>query len=227
MRRDDAARLEAAIESFDAKFRALARRHGAETHRYPAIIPRDALERADFFASFPDRAAPVLDGAAFLAPAVCYHAWPLLADSSVEPPVVITARGECFRADEPPERRVPFAMREIVFVDTPRKVATRRKRLVEAARKIATEAGIEATVAPATDLFFGAAAGRAIVQKIKELKLELRAPDGRGGTIAIASFNLHETFFTSRFGIRSGEGGELASGCAAFGLERWAAATKP
>ena len=38
---------------------------------------------------------------------------------------------------------------------------------------------------------------------------------------AVASFNLHETFFGRRFGITAADGGPAWSGCVAFGLERW------
>jgi hypothetical protein len=37
----------------------------------------------------------------------------------------------------------------------------------------------------------------------------------------VASFNRHETFFSSRFGFEMTGGRAAHSGCVAFGLERW------
>jgi len=46
-------------------------------------------------------------------------------------------------------------------------------------------------------------------------------PLGEGDTLAIASFNDHETFFGEAYGIRLADGAPASTGCVAFGLERW------
>jgi hypothetical protein len=74
----------------------------------------------------------------------------------------------------------------------------------------------------ASDPFFAPTArGKAALQRIKALKHELivRFPDGR--PLAIASFNNHEQFFGESFGISLENGEAVASGCVAFGIERW------
>jgi hypothetical protein len=48
--------------------------------------------------------------------------------------------------------------------------------------------------------------------------------DAEGTQLAISSFNLHETFFSRRFGFSLEDGTDAYSGCVAFGLERWALA---
>ena len=64
-----------------------------------------------------------------------------------------------------------------------------------------------------------------LLQQIKQLKYEIRAPLGACGTeLAIASFNLHETFFSRRFGFGMANRTATHSGCIALGLERWALA---
>jgi len=74
----------------------------------------------------------------------------------------------------------------------------------------------------ATDSFFlGPSRGKFLLQKLKQLKHELRAPVGDGTDLAIASFNHHESFFTRRMNIRFADGTPAASGCVAFGIERW------
>ena len=80
---------------------------------------------------------------------------------------------------------------------------------------------------PATDSFFtgGEGRGRKLLQQMKGLKFELRAQmDTENAPLAISSFNLHETFFSRRFGFRLADGSDAYSGCVAFGLERWALA---
>jgi hypothetical protein len=79
---------------------------------------------------------------------------------------------------------------------------------------------------PATDTFFGGEnRGKKLVQQLKQLKCELSAPvNAKGTPLAISSFNLHETFFSHRFGFRLADGLDAYSGCVAFGLERWALA---
>lgn len=214
----------ALMDWFDDAFARLATRHQAVQHRYPPILARDTLRMASWFENFPDVAMPVMEGTAYLAPAVCFHTWPLLTGPHERLPIVITARGDCFRNEarfsSHPSRLLAFSMREIVFADTPAQVASRRKRLSEAAIKLAREIGIEAHLELGNDPFFAGVDGRSIMQTLKEVKLELRASGTHGETMALASFNLHEDFFTSRFGITS-PGGPLHSGCAAFGLERW------
>ncbi len=55
---------------------------------------------------------------------------------------------------------------------------------------------------------------------MKGLKDELTVDLGDGPPLAIASFNDHEAFFGDAFAIRT-PSGAAASGCVAFGLERW------
>jgi hypothetical protein len=91
--------------------------------------------------------------------------------------------------------------------------------------RFAGSLGLSGALAPATDMFFGnGGRGRRLMQQLKVLKYELSMNAGAGGVLAVSSFNLHGTFFTSRFDIRMADGSPAASGCAAFGIERWALA---
>ncbi len=56
-----------------------------------------------------------------LSPAVCYHAYAGLEGQTLDPGVMVTARGHCFRNEDPDalapgRRQVEFQMREIVLV---------------------------------------------------------------------------------------------------------------
>ena len=111
-------------------------------------------------------------------------------------------------------------MREIVFAGEPDWVADQRCEWMKRIEAFAKSLGLPARLELATDPFFGGEArGKRLLQQLKELKYELRV-----GTMAIASFNLHETHFTRRFDIALANGGVAHTGCVAFGLERWALA---
>ena len=109
-------------------------------------------------------------------------------------------------------------MREVVFAGAPEWVAEQRRDWMIRVEEFAKSLGLPAKTELATDPFFGGAArGKRLLQQLKELKYELRV-----GSMAIASFNLHETHFTERFDIAMKGGGVAHTGCVAFGLERLA-----
>ena len=206
-----------------------------ETHdewTVPQALPIAVLERADYFASFPQWLTlashfPDTEPCGALPPAVCYHVYAALADSIVHSPRIVTAQGCCWRHEtgdfSPLERGWAFTMREIVCVGTEAECLSFRNRGVALARKFAAElGGWSGDVVPAEDPFFAPSGrGRALLQRLKGLKQELRLPIGDGDTVAAASFNLHETFFGEAFGIRLRDGSPAYTACVAFGLERW------
>ena len=113
--------------TFDLLDRALgrlARQLAPDEWRVPSALPFGALERAGYFASFPqwltcaahlrddeaslERLASSPDAAASaphacaaasaaLPPAICYHAWNALADRVLSSPQLLTAQGTCWR----------------------------------------------------------------------------------------------------------------------------------
>jgi seryl-tRNA synthetase len=237
---------------FDRCLRNLARRYHADEHSYPALIPVETLRQLEYFASFPqfatfathfkDRAAASGSAAVagrpgrglaeprhVLSPAVCYHTYAFLRGRTLaRPQWCVTAAERCFRFEGGTMRRTPerlwnFTMRELVFFGATVEVERRRRRLVTSVRRLAAATGIAADMVEAHDAFFlGASRGKRLLQKLKKLKFELRAGIRDGRTVAIASFNHHEDFFGSRMNIRLPGGTIASSGCAAFGIERWA-----
>jgi seryl-tRNA synthetase len=242
-----AGRLLAVCEFFDERIRGLARRVGAVPQDYPDLIATAHLERVEFFASFPHFAtfaAPFESVEAAtgyapghprlarpecaLAPAVCYHTYACLGGRCLPSDrYTITARGRCCRfegsaLERSPARLWSFTMREIVTVGAANEVARVRRRLSRATVRLATDCGIPSRLAPAADPFFlPVSRGKALVQRLNELKLELLTPTGEDPEMAIASFNLHQDFFGSRMQMTLPSGETAHSGCAAFGLERW------
>ena len=162
---------------------------------------------------------------AALPPAVCYHVYAALADRVLSTTAYASAEGTCWRHEgdglRPLARGWAFTMRECVAVGDEAVVGAFRARGLEHARTLAAALALDATLEEATDPFFRPTArGRELLQRLKGLKQELRLPVG-DGSVAAASFNLHERFFGDAFDIRLGDGSPAASACVAYGIERW------
>ena len=185
-----------------------------------------SLERV---ARAPDPARAACDACApadaALPPAVCYHVYAALAGRTLSTTTYVSAEGTCWRHEgdglRPLARGWAFTMRECVAVGDEAAVGAFRARGIERARTLAAALALDATLEEATDPFFRPTArGRELLQRLKGLKQELRLPVG-DGSVAAASFNLHERFFGDAFDIRLGDGSSAASACVAYGIERW------
>lgn len=217
---------------FDERFLRMALQSGATECRFPATIARDTLARAGFLEAFPGGATALAArpdrGDYMLCPAVCYHAYAWLAGARLEAPATLTAVHTCFReadrANAGRSRFWEFTMREVVFIGSAEWVTARRDEWAQRIGSFVEGLELRGAIEPATDPFFGdSGRGKRLLQQVKGLKLELRV-DCDAAPLAVASFNRHETFFSSRFGFELAGGGEAHSACVAFGLERWAMA---
>jgi hypothetical protein len=141
---------------------------------------------------------------------------------------MFTAVGRCRRSEKScDDARLPeFNMREVVFVGPALWVEEQRRAWSARILEFAASMRLEGRLQVATDPFFISEQirGKKLLQQLKELKLELQAGIGNGRRTAVASFNLHETFFGRRFRISVADGTPASSACAAFGLERWSLA---
>lgn len=186
-----------------------------------------ALERiARSDAPARDAATSGVPAAAGLPPAVCYHVFAALAGTVVGGTRLVSAQGCCWRHEGERhaalERGWAFTMREVVCIGSEAACVRFRDRGLAAASALAAELGLEGDVVAAEDPFFAPTSrGRALLQRLKGLKEELRLSIGDGDTVAAASFNLHERFFGEAFDIRLADGSPAFSACIAFGLERW------
>jgi acyl carrier protein len=168
-----------------------------------------------------------------LSSALCYQCYREYAGRTLAPGLtVLTTEGRCFRNERGAfralDRCYEFSMREIVLLGEPDAIDERRTRLLTRTLEVAESLGLAGTVEPATDFFFRedvSGRGRALHQRANALKYELRVRmDDAGGSLAVASFNLHEDYFGRSFGIRTGSGATASTGCVGFGLERWVSA---
>jgi len=217
---------------FDSTVYGWALEIGATEETFPAEIPLATLGRAGFTTAFPQKLVFTgkPDDDAALPPAVCYHHYPSVSDSTLEGgESIVTAIGRCYRkefdasSEHPIERLAAFTMREIIAVGDAALVAKLRNELMVRVRLWLNELGLRGHIEVASDPFFTSEArGRMLMQQMLPLKYELRlrvAPDGR--SVAAASFNNHEQHFGKAFSILLPSGEHAHSGCVAFGWERW------
>ena len=216
------------FDALDAEVEWLARGLGARGLHYPALIARASLERAGYMESFPHLllcATQHVRGSTpwCLSPAVCYHVYDQFAGTTIDEPMVVTARGTCFRDEEDTAagvRQVEFEMREIVFLGPADWVKTHSALGVTRVTALAQRLGLTGDWYPAEDPFFlPAARGKALMQRLLGVKEEYRSATAEG--LALASINRHGTFFGERFDIRGPDGEPLHSACLALGLDRW------
>lgn len=224
-----------------------------EEWRMPQSIAFGALERAKYFESFPhwltaashlreddaalervaraqypgaEAARSLAVASAALPPAVCYHTYAALADSTINSPVVMTAEETCWRHEgirlAALERGWAFRMREIVFVGGAEKAEEFRQDGIADVSAFAESIGLHARIELAEDPFFAPTSrGKALLQRVKALKHELVIDRPDGKPLAISSFNNHERFFGESFSIRLRDRQFATTACVAFGIERW------
>jgi seryl-tRNA synthetase len=238
----------AAFARIDSAIQRVAAELGAEEMQYPTLISREALVKAGYPAAFPHLlmlAAPLRDpqlqGETQLAatnlaspgfclsPAVCYHVYASFAGRRLGEPRAITAGGRCFRNEagvQPGRRQIEFEMREIVLLGPAEWVRATAGAARERLEQLARQLGMSGEWRPAEDPFFlPRARGQALIQRLKQTKLEYCLADDPEG-LALASINFHDDFFGRRFDIRDADGQQfLHSACVAAGLDRWAHAS--
>jgi len=235
----DAAAIEQ-LQQLDAELVRLPADFCAHQRRYPALIDTQTLRFAGYHEAFPHlllTAASLHDPAAdatrlltasnlsaprwCLSPAVCLHVYAEFAGQVLAEPLVITARGRCFRNEadtSPGERQIEFEMREIVVAGNAEQLQQLVPQIQSQVEMLAGRHGLAGAWDVAEDPFFlPAARGKAYLQRLKETKWEFRAADG----LALASVNWHETFFGTRFGINDADGEPIHTACVAVGLDRW------
>jgi len=234
------------FEVTDARIRSMALAQGAQEAAYPALIARDVLCAAEYNRAFPhlllaaaaarnpDVAPDDLfrfdnqqNPAWFLSPAVCYHTYGQLAGRTLAGPILVTARGKCFRNEDLElsfgRRQIEFEMREIVLLGPGAWIEQRLPQLQEQVEVVAAELGVTGHWRTAEDPFFlPRAQGKALLQRLLATKREYCLHDPV--TLALASVNRHGTFFGERFRISNLNHSPVHSACVAFGLDRWTAA---
>jgi seryl-tRNA synthetase len=161
-----------------------------------------------------------------LVPAACYPAYPAIALRGPLPEGGVTLDlGGCYVfRNEPsgdPARLQVFHQREMVRIGEAEEVLAWRETWMNRAKNIFEQIGLSATVAVASDPFFGRG-GKLLAKNQREqsLKFEVLVPISSTEPTAVSSFNFHREHFGSAFGIQLHDGRVASSACLGFGLER-------
>ena len=161
-----------------------------------------------------------------LTPAACYPVYPAV---SARGPltgngVLVDIGPSWVFRHEPsidPARRQIFHMHELVRIGSPEQVSAWREEWTERALQFFLSLGLDVSLAPANDPFFGRQ-GRLLAssQRERELKLEFVIPIVGPEPTACASSNYAVDHLTHTFGLAFADGAEAHSACLAFGHER-------
>ncbi|OZE06890.1 amino acid--[acyl-carrier-protein] ligase [Rhodococcus sp. 05-2255-3B1] len=194
------------IEFVDARVTAAGvAEHGrqATRFRFAPVFPREAFERTDYIASFPNLTGAIntfegdnkahaellaerSDGkdwdhflqsaGTMLVSAACHPSYSMLTGTLPEEGTLMDIYGYCFRHEPAvdPARMQAFRMHEFVRVGTPDEAVAHRERWVPRGLQVLADLGLEAEAVIANDPFFGRA-GRMLAanQRNENLKTEL------------------------------------------------------
>jgi hypothetical protein len=231
------------FDRIDAAVKGIAASLNASEMQYPVLIHRAVLDHAEYPEAFPHLLmsashryghhgdTPACNNARTdhaltewcLSPAVCYHTYAQLAGSTMDRLAVFTARGRCFRLESDTAagiRQIEFEMREIVFVGSRAAVEVSVENAQQLLEALARDLGLRGEWHVAEDPFFlPQAAGKALMQRLMQTKLEYQSLDA--SRLALASVNRHGSFFGQRFDITSADGEPVHTACLAVGLDRW------
>ncbi len=163
-----------------------------------------------------------------LSPAVCYHAYALHTDETIQTSGrTYGACGKCFRFEASNltdlRRLWDFTMREIIFMGGREDVLRKRERAVELVAEFLERHAMAAEIRTASDPFFIApdSTAKAYFQLNSDTKYEVSACLPNGQRLAVGSLNYHSDFFGRAFNVAVQDAGAMHSVCIAFGIERW------
>lgn len=160
--------------------------------------------------------------------AVCFHTYHHFQDKELDAAkgrFIIGAVGKCFRYEtknmDSLERLRDFTMREVICLGLPEQVSAFRKEVLDRAKKLIEEWGLNCIITTANDPFFiKEFASQSMFQKTFQLKYELKTLlPFKNSRLAIGSINNHRDFLGKSFNIKH-KGEFIHSSCLAYGLER-------
>jgi seryl-tRNA synthetase len=190
------------------------------------LISGDILRKTKYLDHFPQNVFGTVNQSKvlsqFITPAACLHVYPRLEGKKINYfSALITAHCARFEGGKwkPPYRLQDFHMTELVVLGDEKTVSKKKDDIQILLEKTFAEFGFKGNFENATDAFFlGQDNGAKVMQQLKKLKQEYIVKDGKQ-SIAIASLNSHEEFFSKQFNIKT-KTAPAHSFCAAFGVER-------
>lgn len=226
----------------------------AESIHLPPLVARSTFEGTGYLESFPDLVGSVHvfegddkghrellrrvaeegewqellePGEVVLSPAACHAVYPLCTGRLGEAGRRVEVRGYCFRHEpsDDPARMQAFRMHEVVFLGGASEAEAHRDAGLKRGVSLLERLGLEVSVVPASDPFFGRAGAILRSEQLREvLKLEAVTPISGERPTAVLSANCHREHFGAAFGIERADGGVAHSACVGFGVDRIALA---
>lgn len=226
----------------------------AESIHIPPLVARSTFEATGYLESFPDLvgSVQVFEGddrghrellrrvadkgdwqellepsEVVLSPAACHAVYPLCRGRLGEEGRRIEVRGYCFRHEpsDDPARMQAFRMHEVVFLGGSVQAEAHRATGLDRGVALLEDLGLEVSVIPASDPFFGRAGTLLRSEQLRAaLKLEAVTPIAGERPTAVLSANCHREHFGAAFGIEQADGKVAHSACVGFGVDRIALA---
>lgn len=248
LRKKDSAVL--LFEAVERKLYQYAKKMEASIRAYPSMISREVMETCSYIKSFPQNLYAVSEfphqnavleqvkddddypkylraSEYVLSPAVCFHCYAELKNTTVKGPLLLTSVGTCFRHEAywrlGEHRLNEFKMREIVFVGAPEYVEYTRNQVMNDIWEMFKRLGLSGKIETAHDPFyFPKDAIKQQYQLMSNMKYELVVNlKQKGSSFSIASFNNVKDTLCKEFHIVDEQNELLHSGCVAFGIDRW------
>jgi seryl-tRNA synthetase len=238
------------FQQIDRILQELSLQHDAQLRSYPSMIPLTTLHKCRYIPSFPQNIHLVSEfphrlqdlnkvretgnleeisrlSPYALSPAVCFHCYAELSEKRLSNPLLLTARGTCYRHESSwrlgKHRMNEFSMREIVMFGDTSFIETKRKQFMEEAWVLFEALGLRGRIETASDpFFFSEETAKGQIQLMGNMKYELIVElDEDKGSFSIASFNNMEDSLCKPFEVLNDEYKPMHSGCIAFGIDRW------
>lgn len=159
-----------------------------------------------------------------LAPAACYPAYPCFSGLLPDGGRLVTVLGWVYRHEpsDEPTRQQAFRIREFIRVGKPDVVLAWRDAWLARGMALLESLGLSVQSDAASDPFFGRVGKMMAANQLEQrLKFEILVPViSLEKPTAICSFNWHQDYFSSKFGIRNADASIAHTACLGFGLER-------
>lgn len=229
---------------FDEVFLGFAKELNAQEFYFPQYLPLKFLKKIDYLESFPHLAVftgiikkrklskassgeqmsrKVSITPNLLTSASCYHYFEYIEGQTIINKAIATTINRCFRNEDfnSQKRLSSFSMREIIFLGSEDFVEEIRMKLLKKTEVFVNKLGLKFKIEQAQDPFFlPLSKGKQLLQRLHPYKYELHSESKNGESLAISSFNNHSDFFIKKLNIKL-KTKKNASGCVAFGIERW------
>ena len=159
-----------------------------------------------------------------LTPAACYPVYPTFSGLLPNGGRLVSVLNWVYRHEpsDEPTRLQAFRMREFIRVGQPDDVVAWRDAWLLRGLDLLRGLSLPVISDVASDPFFGRAGKMMAINQVDQrLKFEILVPIiSLEQPTAICSFNWHQDYFSSKFGIRNADESKAHTACLGFGLER-------